>query len=151
MSHLRHFLADITSPATIGRCHDVGMPANLSHFALNADDVPAARAFYETVFGWAFTPWGPPGFFQITTGTPDDPGVLGALQHRRELIDGQPTVGAECTFAVTDVDATARAVRDAGGTILLDRFTISGVGHLIFFKDPAGNAIGAMQYDPAAE
>jgi hypothetical protein len=39
----------------------------------------------------------------------------------------------------------------AGGTILLDRFTISGVGHLIFFEEPAGNAIGAVQHDPAAE
>ena len=77
--------------------------------------------------------------------------MLGALQHRRELINGTPTIGAECTFAVADIDATAQAVRDAGGTILLDRVTISGVGYLIFFKDPAGNAIGAMQYDPAAE
>jgi uncharacterized protein len=127
------------------------MPANLSHFALNADDVPAARAFYEKVFGWTFTAWGPPGFFQIRTGSGDDPGIPGALQQRRELLDGRPTIGAECTFAVRDVDATARAVTDAGGTILLDRFTISGVGHLIFFIDPAGNAVGAMQYDPAAE
>jgi predicted enzyme related to lactoylglutathione lyase len=59
-------------------------------------------------------------------------------------------VGLECTFAVDDVDATAAAVRQAGGAILMERFTISGVGHLIFFEDPAGNPIGAMQYDPAA-
>ncbi|MFT3888991.1 MAG: VOC family protein [Arachnia sp.] len=122
------------------------MPSNLSHFALNADDVPAARAFYEKVFGWTFTPWGPPGFYDIRTGTADDPGVQGALQQRRALVDGVPMVGAECTFAVEDVDATARAVREAGGTILLDRFTIDGVGDLIFFRDPAGNAVGAMQY-----
>jgi uncharacterized protein len=126
------------------------VPNNLSHFALNADDVPAARAFYEKVFGWTFTAWGPPGFFQIRTGTEDDPGVQGALQQRRELLEGQPSVGAECTFAVADIDATVQTVKAAGGIILLDRFTISGVGHLIFFKDPAGNAIGAMQYDPTA-
>jgi uncharacterized protein len=52
--------------------------------------------------------------------------------------------------AVTDVDATAAAVRAAGGKILMERFTIGGVGHLIFFADPAGNPIGAMQYDPDA-
>jgi len=52
---------------------------------------------------------------------------------------------------VDDVDATADAVRAAGGQILLDRFTISGVGHLIFFADLSGNPIGAMQYDPVAE
>ena len=127
------------------------MPSNLSHFAINADDVDASRRFYESVLGWKFEAWGPPGFFQIRTGTDDEPGVLGAIQQRRTLIEGIKTVGLECTFAVDDVDATARAVCDAGGTIVMDRFTISGVGHLIFFADPSGNAIGAMQYDETAE
>ncbi|HWK27507.1 MAG TPA: VOC family protein [Solirubrobacter sp.] len=127
------------------------MPANLSHFALNADDVPATRAFYEAVLGWTFSAWGPPGFFRIRTGTSEHPGVQGALQQRRSLIDGTRTVGAECTFAVEDVSATLAAVRAAGGTILLEPYTISGVGHLIFFADPSGNAVGAMQYDAAAD
>lgn len=127
------------------------MPAHLAHFALNADDVPAARTFYEQVFGWTFTAWGPPDFYHIHTGTEEGPRVQGALQQRRELIDGRPTLTPECTFAVDDVNATARAVVAGGGRILMERFTISGVGHLIFFEDPAGNAIGAMQYDPAAE
>jgi len=127
------------------------MPANLSHFALNTDDPDASRAFFETVFGWTFTAYGPPGFYQIRTGSEDDPGVLGALQERRELRDGTPTVGAECTFAVDDVDATRESVVDAGGTILMERFTISRVGHLIAFQDPGGNPLLAMQYDTDAE
>jgi hypothetical protein len=126
------------------------MDTNLSHFAINADDIVVARAFYESVFGWTFTAWGPPGFFQIRTGSDVEPGVQGALQQRRELIEGART-GVECTFAVEDVDATAEAVRAAGGTVIMERFTISGVGHLIFFRDPDGNPIGAMQYDPNAE
>ncbi|WP_232668815.1 VOC family protein [Pseudonocardia sp. TRM90224] len=125
------------------------MSTNLAHFAINADDVHASRAFYEGVFGWTFTAWGPPGFYRITTG--DGPAVQGAMQQRRQLHPDLPTVGLECTFAVDDVDATAAAVRAAGGTILLEQFTISGVGHLIFFADPAGNPVGAMQYDPDAE
>jgi len=127
------------------------MSSNLSHFAINADDVPASRAFYESVFGWTFHAWGPPGFFQIHTGSDDDAaGILGAMQQRRELVPGTPTVGFECTFAVDDVDATAESVRRAGGTILMPRFTISGVGHLMFFADPSGNPVGAMQYDSDA-
>jgi predicted enzyme related to lactoylglutathione lyase len=122
---------------------------SLSHFAINADDVPASRAFYEAVFGWIFSAWGPPGFYKIQTGSDEDPGVPGALQQRRQF--GELSVaGAECTFAVADVDATAAAVREAGGKVLLERFTITGVGHLIFFADPAGNPIGAMQYDAQA-
>ena len=69
------------------------MPNNVKHFAINADDVPRARAFYEKAFGWQFTPWGPPGFYLIRTGTKDDPGVHGALQGRREIVAGKPMFG----------------------------------------------------------
>jgi uncharacterized protein len=124
------------------------MSSPLSHFALNADDVPASRAFYESVFGWTFEAWGPPGFYRIATG--GEHAVEGALQQRRELVPGAPTRGVECTFAVDDVAATLAAVRTAGGVVLMERFTISGVGHLAFFADPSGNPIGAMQYDPDA-
>jgi len=127
------------------------MTANLSHFAINADDVEASRAFYESVFGWSFHAWGPPGFYQIQTGTGDEPGVRGALQERRQLLDGGPTTGLECTFAVDDVDATRARIVAGGGRIVMERFTISGVGHLIAFEDPAGNAVLAMQYDDTAE
>lgn len=122
------------------------MTANLSHFAINADDVPAGRTFYESVFGWTFTAWGPPGFYRISTG-PD--GVRGAMQQRRQL-GGRDITGLECTFAVADVEATAQAVRDAGGTVVMEPFTIAGVGHLIFFTDPGGNTVGAMHYDSSA-
>lgn len=123
---------------------------DLSHFAINADDVYTSKTFYEKVLGWRFTPWGPPGFFRIQTGTDDAPGVAGALQQRRTLVEGRETVGLECTFAVDDLDTTIAAVLDAGGELLMERFTIAGVGHLIFFADPAGNAVGAMQYDADA-
>jgi len=124
---------------------------NLAHFAVNADDVDAARRFYETVLGWRFHAWGPPGFFQIETGDDGDPGIWGALQQRRELVPGVRTVGFECTFGVDDVDAVAKAVVDNGGKILMEKTTITGVGDLIWFQDPDGNALGAMRYDPAAE
>jgi len=123
---------------------------NLRHFAVNADDVDAARGFYEAVLGWTFHAWGPPGFFRILTGSDDDPGIDGALQQRRELVPGVRTVGFECTFAVDDVDAVARAVVEHGGKVLMERTTITGVGDLIWFQDPDGNALGAMRYDPSA-
>lgn len=33
----------------------------------------------------------------------------------------------------------------------MERTTIAGVGHLIFFEDTEGNIAGAMQYDSGAE
>lgn len=127
----------------------LGLVTTLRHFAINADDVGASRCFYEAVLGWQFEAWGPPGFFHIETGGADR--VQGALQQRRELVPGTKTVGLECTFAVDDVDAVAEAVVENGGRLLMDKTTITGIGDLIFFEDPAGNAIGAMRYDETAE
>jgi predicted enzyme related to lactoylglutathione lyase len=120
-------------------------PSNtVAHFAINADDVEQARAFYSKVFGWKFAAWGPPGFYQIEAeGSP----VLGALQGRRELARGQRTIGFECTFAVESIDATEAAVKAAGGKVMLERSVIPGVGTLMFFADLDGNVFGAMQYD----
>jgi hypothetical protein len=123
--------------------------AHLAHFSINADDLPAARRFYENVFGWTFRPWGPPGFFQIETGDTAAKPVMGALQQRRDLIPGVQLHGFECTIAVTDVDATAAAVLANGGTLLMPPVTLPNVGRLMYFTDPSNNQVGAMQYDPA--
>ena len=119
------------------------MTARLRHFAINADDVPRARRFYEEVFGWDFTPWGPPGFYQTRTA---GDGHLGALQSRREVA-GQRMPGMELTFGVDDIQATIAAIEAGGGTILTPPFRIEGVGELIFFRDTEGNVAGAMQYE----
>ena len=114
----------------------------ISHFAINADDVPSTRRFYESVFGWTFTAYGPPDFYRITT--PDGP--PGAIQKRRELLPGQPTLGYECTISVADLDATLAAVTAAGGRVVLERSEIAEVGAVAFIADPAGNIAGVMQY-----
>jgi len=125
------------------------MTATISHFAINADDLDASRHFYEAVFGWTFKAWGPPGFFQIEGTGPFV--VQGAMQGRRDLIEGTKTVGFECSFRVDDVDVVAAAVLANGGTILMEKTTITGVGDLLWFTDPSGNALGAMRYDETAE
>jgi uncharacterized protein len=122
----------------------------VSHVAINADDPVATRHFYEQVFSWRFEPWGPPGFFHIKRADGSLPGPIGALQGRRELVPGQRTVGFECTVAVDDVDAVLAATAAAGGTVLMDKTTIAGVGDLAFVQDPSGNVVGAMRYDAAA-
>ncbi|HEV2531787.1 VOC family protein [Phenylobacterium sp.] len=119
------------------------MPARLRHFAINADDVPRARAFYEKVFGWNFTSWGPPGFYQVKNA---GQGLMGALQGRRP-IEGQAMPGIEASFGVDDLDAAIAAIAANGGRILMQPYLIDGVGRLIFFADTEGNIAGAMQYE----
>ncbi len=118
------------------------MPAAIRHVAINADDTRLARAFYEKVFGWAFAPWGPPGFYQAR----DHGGVQAAIQDRRS-IEGREMPGLEVTVGVDDLDATIAAIEANGGTVLMAPYHIATVGRLIYFRDPEGNVAGAMQYE----
>jgi uncharacterized protein len=110
--------------------------------ASTGHDDPPGR-FYEAVFDWKFTAFGPPDFYRIETPS----GPNGAIQKRRELLEGKPTVGFECTIEVDDVDAIAKAITEAGGQIVMEKNSIIGVGDLTFFTDPSGNVAGAIQFD----
>ncbi len=121
------------------------MPAKFRHFSIHADDVQRAKAFYEAVCGWTFTPWGPPNFYQLLD---LGGGFVGALQQRQEPLTGTGMRGFEVTLGVDDLDATLDAVSAHGGEILTQRYRIEGVGELAYFADTEGNRVGAMQYDP---
>jgi predicted enzyme related to lactoylglutathione lyase len=121
------------------------MSSNLVFFAVHADDLHRAQRFYERVFGWKFTPWGPPGFLLVATGDKKDPGIQGALQQRHELVPGQRMNGYECTLGVADLDATAAAVIANGGKIILPKCEIPTVGWLIKIQDPEGNVVCVKQ------
>jgi hypothetical protein len=114
------------------------MHGHLTHFAVNADDIGATRAFYEALFGWRFTE-AYPGFWRTT----DAGAAIGAVQGRRMFARD---AGFEVTFAVDDVDAIAAAARAHGGQVLMPKATIPDVGDLVFVADPSGNLAGAMRY-----
>ena len=123
---------------------------HLAHFAINTDDVEATRSFYEGVFGWKFNAYGPPGFYQIDTGG-EPVTMIGALQQRRALMPGVTTRGYECTIAVASLTRTEALLREHGAKIVLERSTIPQVGHLLFFEDPGGNFVGAIEFDRSSE
>jgi len=123
-------------------------PTPVAHFAINADDVDRAKAFYSKVFGWESASGGWPEFFHIDTGTKEPGHPIGSLQHRRVIVEGRPIHGFECTIAVSDLGAVTDAAKAAGGRIVMDPYSITGVGTLIFVEDTEGNIVGAMHYDP---
>ncbi|HEX5228704.1 MAG TPA: VOC family protein [Bryobacteraceae bacterium] len=117
--------------------------SHLSWFAINADDVPRARDFYQKVFGWTFEPWGPPNFYRIHTG----PGTFysGGLQERRELVPGGRMIGFECTITVDDLDETIRAIESNGGKMVTEKFVIPDIVTVAYFQDTEGNVAGVSQ------
>ena len=120
------------------------MPNDLAHFAIHANDCERAKRFYETVFGWQFNAWGPPGFWLIQT---SKGAVGGSLQQRQHAVTGRGMTGFECTIGVEDVREIAAAVEKAGGKVVMKPFVIERVGTLIQFEDTEGNSVSAMQYE----
>jgi predicted enzyme related to lactoylglutathione lyase len=114
----------------------------VGHMAINADDVDTTRAFYESVCGWHFQAWGPPGFYRAEL----PGGFTVAIQQRRELVPGSPPVGVEATVMVDDVAACIERAESAGGQVLMPPTQIPGVGTVAFVADPGGNPIGFMQH-----
>jgi hypothetical protein len=108
---------------------------------LGAADVEGAKAFYGGLFGW-------------TAQTSDDPDTGGYTMF---LLDGLPAAGlmplmapeqpvAWSTYvSVADADATAAAIGEAGGRVLVEPMDVTEVGRMGFFVDPTGAAFGVWQ------
>ncbi|MBS1722037.1 MAG: VOC family protein [Armatimonadetes bacterium] len=115
----------------------------VSHFSINVDDTDRAQKFYGGLFGWTFTPWGPPGFFLIDTG-----GIVhGAIQQRREPLSGTGMRGFEVTITVEDVDVTLAKAVEMGATVHFPKSTIPTVGDIATFYDPEGNYVSIAKYE----
>ena len=126
------------------------MATSVDFFAINADDVPRARKFYEAVFGWTFEPWGPPDFYLIETDRMRAGAIRGALQERRELVPDHKMVGYECTILVENIDQTLRAIEANGGRLAAPKFYIPSVGTCAYFFDSEGNVAGLRQPEASA-
>jgi predicted enzyme related to lactoylglutathione lyase len=119
---------------------------NISHFAIECGDVERAKAFYEAVFGWTIRPWGPPGYYHITTGTPDLPGILGDLRKRSESLSGTGNRGYVCTINIGSMADVLAAVEANGGAIHSPPYHIEGVGDVAYIEDSEGNRVGVIQH-----
>lgn len=116
------------------------------HFEINADDPERAAAFYGKVFGWQIKKWeGPAEYWLVTTGERGEPGIDGGIMRRM-----QPEAGTYTTVDVPSVDEFEEKVRKAGGTIVMGKRPVPGVGWMAYCTDTEGNVFGIMQEDPSA-
>lgn len=116
------------------------------HFEVKADDPSRARTFYEGVFEWSFEKWdGPTEYWSITTGDKDEPGIGGGMSKR-----DTPTMPHILTIDVPDVDEYTALVQKYGGTVIMPKMPIPGVGYFAYVEDTEGNRFGILASDPAA-
>ncbi len=121
------------------------------HFEIHAEDPDRAMRFYSSLFGWQFTKWdGPQDYWTIKTGPDGQPGIDGGLIRRRGAVDGQAVIAFVCTVDVPAIDESTESIAACGGTVVVDKMPVPGVGWLAYGRDPEGNIFGVMQSDPEA-
>jgi predicted enzyme related to lactoylglutathione lyase len=108
--------------------------ARINYVELPVTDTGAAKAFYETAFGWTLAEFGP-SYAATTTGDVD----LG--------LQGDPAEAPAAPLPVIDVsglDSWPDKVTAAGGTIVRPIFAFPG-GRRFHFRDPAGNELAVVE------
>ena len=116
------------------------------HFEIPAENPHRAMAFYSQVFGWEFTKWdGPITYWSIRTGGDSEPGIDGGLLPQQSK--DQPCVN---TIRVDNLDMTIALVAAAGGTTVLSKMAVPGVGWIAYCRDTEGHVFGIIQLDESA-
>jgi predicted enzyme related to lactoylglutathione lyase len=118
----------------------------VTHFELPADNPEKLVEFYEKVFGWSIQKWdGPMDYWLATTGPDDQPGINGGIARR-----GEGESGAINSIDVPSVDEYLAKIESGGGTVVMPKRAVPGVGYLAYCKDPEGNTFAIMEEDESA-
>jgi predicted enzyme related to lactoylglutathione lyase len=120
-------------------------PGTFCWVELSTTDPEGAKAFYGGLFGWEHEdmPIGEEGVYtMLRIGGKD----VAALQQQQP---GQSDAGIPPNWfsyvSTDDVDAAARRVAEAGGTIHMEPFDVMDSGRMAVAQDPTGGTFGLWQ------
>ena len=117
------------------------------HFEIPVENPERTVKFYTDVFGWQVQKWqGPEEYWLISTGPKQEPGIDGGF-----FLPKGPMTGAVNTLDVPSIDEFLAKVAQTGGTVVVPKRAIPGVGYQAYCKDPEGNLFGIHQADPSAK
>ena len=119
------------------------MTMPVTYVELNSPDLEATTGFLTEVFGWQLQPFAAPDYLVAPHG--DVAGVDTGVTASR---DGQPRTIP--VIRVEDLEATMARVGEVGGRVVVEPFTIDGVGRGCYILDPAGLLLGLHAYDAGA-
>lgn len=103
----------------------------VDYIELPAADFAAQQAFFERVFSWSFTSYGPE-YHAFTDGQID-----GGF-YKSDAVSLASKGSALVIFYASDLETIEKQVIDAGGEISTPTFKFPG-GRRFHFKDPHGN------------
>jgi predicted enzyme related to lactoylglutathione lyase len=117
------------------------------HFEIPADDPESAARFYSEVFGWKIEKWeGPIDYWMVTTGDATEPGRDGGIAKKEP-----PQTTVTNVIGVESIDEALEKITANGGTVVVPKTAIPGIGYSANFLDTQGNFLGIMESDSSAE
>lgn len=121
------------------------MVGRVVHFEIHAGDTARAAKFYQDVFGWKVTKWdGPMEYWLVATG--EGPGIDGGILPRiKDPGHDQAPKGYVCTISCEDLEQSLAAIEKAGGSVVIAKDEIPGIGWLAYAHDTEGNVFGILQ------
>ena len=106
-------------------------------------DVAAARRFYAELFGWDYETGDQEKYGGYVTARKNGKPVAGLMQKEPDQAD---MPDAWSTYLrVDDAAAAARAVEAHGGQVYVQPMDVPEQGHMAFFGDATGAAVGVWQ------
>lgn len=121
------------------------------HFEIASSNPQKALEFYKNVFGWEASKFGEIDYWLITTGKDEEIGINGAITQKEggeipeEINGSELAINTTITMDVSDIDETIEKIKVNGGKVMTDKMEIPNIGINIYFLDPDGNLMGAMQ------
>ena len=115
-----------------------------SWFELMTRDVEGAKGFYSKLFGWTTEKMEMEGsmtYNVIKVGEDASGGIMSIPPQAGEM----PSMWG-IYVTVDDVDATAQAVKEMGGQVLMGPQDIPDVGRFYVIQDPQGAVISVITY-----
>jgi uncharacterized protein len=114
---------------------------------LITNDLPGAKAFYGTLFGWDIQDR-PMNGMTYTVLSAGGEQVGGMMETPPNATGMPPSWGTYVTVA--DVDAVAAHAVELGGKVLIEPRAIPDVGKFTLLQDPQGAIISAISYGSAS-
>lgn len=109
---------------------------------LMTNDVDGAKSFYAEMFNWKYDEVNDD--MQYSMAKADEQEVAGLMPTPPEAGKMPPMWGGYVT--VDDVEASAKQVKDLGGSILLEPRDIPEVGRFCVISDPQGATLSLITY-----
>lgn len=107
-------------------------------------DQQGALDFYERFLGWSGE-IGPPETGGYSVCMLKNQPVAGIMSARAMGDEPPPPTVWTTYFCSTDADATERAIRQAGGNVLVPAMDVMSLGRMLVAADPAGAVFGVWQ------